>query len=242
MKILANHFILLLISVWATACVSSAQPAKSGQAPAPRACVGRTVSSDAELQALAGCTQVVGDLTVSGTVSTLEPLRAVASLWGTLAVHSTDRLRALHGLGALRAASNVVVSNNARLEDLGALRTLRAVRNLTITGNPKLETLTGLEGLRSVERLTIASNGLYTLHGLGNVYSVGDLVITDNPRLNDVRGLAGVIEVRSVVLEHNPRLCRHFGILPKLRHAPTVDSVAQNGLSVVDAAQLTAER
>ena len=240
MKLLPSYFNMLLVASLATACVSSAQVPAARGTQARRVCAGRTVASDAELGNFKGCSQVIGDMTVTGSVTTLAPLASVGSVWGTLAVASTERLQTLSGLGALRAASNLVVSGNARLDDLSALHGLQAVRNVTIASNPKLETLSGLEGLRSVEHLTIASNGLYTLHGLGNVYSVGELVLTDNHRLTCARGLAGVIEVHRVVVEHNPRLSGL--VLPKLRNSPTFDSVAGNTLSPAEVSQLTAER
>jgi hypothetical protein len=208
----------------------------------PQDCVGRTVGSDAQLRTFAGCTRVLGDLTVTGAVTTLAPLDTVSSVWGTLSIDSTERLRTLDGLKKLRAASDLVLNDNPQLEDISALHGLRAVSSVTIVDNPALEALNGLEGLRSLERLTIAGNGVYTLHGLGNVYFVGELVVSDNPRLYDPRGLAGVLEVESIVLHDNPRLSGHFGILPNLRHAPAVGTIAGNGLCAHETSRLTAAR
>jgi hypothetical protein len=238
----SSLFKVLATTLLTAACAGSVQQPPVSASTAARDCAGRTVRSDSEVQTFAGCTRVLGDLTIAGTVTTLEPLRQVNAVWGTLAIDSTDQLRALDGLQALRAASDVALSDNSQLKDIRALKGLRAVRSLTITDNPLLETLSGLQGLRSLERLTIGSNGIYTLHGLGNVYSVGELVIADNPRLYDPRGLAGVLEVDLIVLRNNPRLTGHFGILPNLRQPPAAGTIAGNSLCASETSRLIATR
>ncbi len=232
----------LAVAIGATACAGSAPQPISGATAVPHACEGRTVGSDAEAGSLAGCTRVLGDLTVTGSVTSLEPFAMVTSVWGALAIESAPELESLDGLRSLRAASDVVIRRNPHLNNIRALRALQAVRSVTISANPLLESLSGLEGLRSLDSLTIAGNGIYTLRGLGNVYAVGDLVVADNPRLYDPRGLAGVLEVDRIVLSNNPRLSGHFGILPNLRQPPAVGTVAGNSLCAKETSRLIATR
>jgi hypothetical protein len=237
-----SFFKALAFAIGATACAGSAPQPVSSAVAAPRACEGRTVHSDVEAQALAGCTRVLGDVTVTGSVSSLEPFASVTSVWGTLRIESAPKLETLDGLSSLRAASNLVLKRNPRLNSVRALRNLQAVHSVTISTNPLLETLSGLEGLRSLDSLTVAGNGIYTLHGLGNVYAVGDLVVSDNPRLYDPRGLAGVLEVDRIVLSNNPRLSGHFGILPNLRQPPVIGTIAGNSLCAKETSRLIATR
>ena len=189
---------------------------------------------------MAACKAVRGDLRITGVVTTLEPLAALRSVSGTLAVESAPELDSLDGLERLHAVSDLVLSQNAELDDIGALGSLKAVRTVTVKSNPELENLRGLEGVHALERLTIERNGIFTLKGLGNLQRVDVFVLEKNRRLVDARALSGVLEAGEVVLVDNSRLAGYSGVLPNLRRRPSFAEVRGNPLSALETAHLTA--
>jgi hypothetical protein len=236
-----------LSQVVSIASVASFAVACAGRAPSPtnaarlvlRDCAGQTLTTDAEVQTMAGCTRVEGPLTITGSVTTLQPLASIESVHGTLAVESTEHLDSLDGLERVREVSRLVLTDNAQLNDIAALGSLSAVRSIALKGNPELETLRGLESVRALDKLTIVGNGLYNVRGLGNVTALAELVVAKNRRLIDIHALAGVLDAERIVLVDNRMLGGFGGVLPHLRRAPAFVHVAGNPLSVAETAHLT---
>jgi hypothetical protein len=227
------------VASFAVACAGRAPSPTNAARLASRDCAGQTLTTDAEVQTMAGCTRVEGPLTITGSVTTLQPLASIESVYGTLAVESTAHLGSLDGLEQVREVSRLVLTDNAQLDDIAALGSLSTVRSITLKGNPELETLRGLESVRTLDKLTIVGNGLYNVRGLGNVTALAELVVAKNRRLIDLHALASVRDAERIVLVDNRRLSGFGGILPHLRHAPAFAQVTGNPLSVAETAHLT---
>jgi hypothetical protein len=235
MNTLSKSFPLAVIASLVTACAGTAHVAAN--ASAPRVCEGRTLETDRDVQAFAGCGAVRGDLKISGAVTTLAPLASVQSVSGALEVESALELDSLDGLEQLRSVSDLVLAGNAELDDIGALGSLEAVRSITLAKNPELRDLRGLESVRELERLTIEKNGIFTLRGLSNLEKVGVLRLENNRLLNDARSLSGVLDADEVV--NNSRLAGYSGILPNLRRQPDHATVTGNTLCALETAHLS---
>jgi hypothetical protein len=110
---------------------------------------------------------------------------------------------------------------------LVGLEQLRHADEIVIDRNPELRTLSGLEGIEQLQRLSVSHSGLYSLHGVENVSKLAKLSLIDNRELIDPSALNGAREVHEVVVQHNPRLCAHFGLLPRVGHPEHV-SIYQN--------------
>jgi hypothetical protein len=227
------------IATLAIGCAGRIPVATSVSPAPPVSCVGQKVENDDDVRRLARCTRVDGNLVVSGSVTTLEPLASVETVTGTLSVDSAPQLESLAGLERLRHVDSLLLKRNAELDDIGALHSLSEVRQISLTHNPQLDSLTGLEGVRSLERLTVVENGLYSLRGLGNLAELGELVVVKNPRLIELRALSGVQGVERVTIVGNRRLSGFAGVLPHLRKPPTFVAVAGNPFTVAETAHLS---
>ena len=161
----------MLVSAWMVACSGTAQRPVATVAPeAARSCQGRAVHGDAELAAFAGCSEVQGDLRISG-VSSLESLAALKQVDGTLGIEGNPELTDLAGLESLSRVGTMVLERNGFF------------------------TIEGLEGVREIGRLAIADNPrLTSIAGLNQVRDVREVVIAHNPRLSAYYGLLSGLE------------------------------------------------
>jgi hypothetical protein len=172
----------VLVSAWMVACSGAAQHhvavAANGTASG---CQGRAVHGDAELAAVAGCSQIQGDLSITG-VSSLESLGGLKRVNGSLTIRDNPELTDLAGLESLARVDTMVLERNGFF------------------------TVEGLEGVREIGRLAIAENPrLISVAGLNQVRSVGELVIVGNPRLSAYYGLLPRLERNParVIIEDN---------------------------------------
>ena len=182
-------------------------------------CAGRKVTSDAELAALAGCSEVQGELQVSN-VTSLEPLAGLRRIEGDLVVSDTTELDDLAGLEQLESCKYLIIARNADLDDVSALARLGSVDSLNVSRNPELANLQGLSGLRRVNTLVLEHNGLYTTEGLEGVTEVGRMWIAHNPKLISIAALNHARFVSELVLKDNPRLSAYYGVLRGLARMP----------------------
>jgi len=161
----------VLVSVWMVACSGAAQrPAAVAANETARSCQGRAVHGDTELQAVAGCTRIQGDLRISG-VTSLESLSGLKQVDGTFAINDNPELTDLAGLESLSHVGTMVLEKNGFF------------------------TVDGLEGVREIGRLAIAENPrLISIAALNQVQRVRELVIVGNPRLSAYYGLLPKLE------------------------------------------------
>ena len=214
--------------VLAVACGGAAQ-APTAHVAALESCPGGAAHSAAELAAYRGCGLIEGDLTVSG-VSSLAALSDVHAIAGSLTISDTARLSTLAGLEQLQTVTRLELRRNAALRSVAELSRLHQARTVTIDGNPALRNLEGFSGLSKIESLSVRQTGLYSLHGLENLLTVGLLEIQNNSELIDPSALNGVIQASEVVVAQNPRLCSYFGFLAGIQRPGRVALSGNIGL------------
>jgi hypothetical protein len=160
-----------------------------------------TVRDQSELEQLAGCEQIDGDLHIEVFEGAdLRPLSA---------------LRVVDGLLELGAYPDIALENNA---DLMAIKA--QVERIAEDGY--LSSLTGLEGLQRASALQInyvAAEDLEPLLGLRQLSGrgspplpAGSLGIESTANLRDLRGLANIESVGRLLLTDNPALSSLGGI------------------------------
>ncbi|MBE2209274.1 MAG: hypothetical protein IAE84_16935, partial [Saprospiraceae bacterium] len=110
------------------------------------ACPGDLVfSSQAEIDAFSanypGCTQITGNITISGAdITNLFGLAAIESITGTLLIENNPTLNALNGLNALTSVGALHLRSNAVLGSLAGLGGLTSAGNaIQITNNALLQ-------------------------------------------------------------------------------------------------------
>ena len=162
------------------------------------------ISTQAELDALAGCTAVEGSLSLASGSLDLRPLSQLQRVGGTLAIgcdphagleadcSGQPQLTAssLEGLNA----EEVGRLQLARLDvaSLAPLARLRRVGFLRISSSQGFRDLSGLGQLEQLEQLELAHNAdLESLDGLAASASLGSVLLEVNPALGDISALAG---------------------------------------------------
>ncbi len=130
-------------------------------------CLGKTwagdyiISSQSDIDALAGYTAVSGDLIVGGSGN---PVTSLVNLEGlecldtvkNLDVISNPDLLTLDGLDGLTTVEqDVTIQSNGSLTRIDGLSALTTVEDLLVSRNNVLENITGLEGLSSVVELRL---------------------------------------------------------------------------------------
>ena len=172
----------VVVSALMVACSGAAQrPAAVAAAEPAQACQGDTVYGNAALERVRGCSEIEGDLRISG-VTSLEPLAGLTQVHGTLTIEDSPKLKDMAGLEQLEQVETLVLSRTGLL------------------------TAQGLEGVRRIGQLAIAENPrLISIAGLNQVREVGQVVIANNPRLSGYYGLLPSLEhsPSRVVIEGN---------------------------------------
>jgi len=156
------------------------------------------VSSEEDLEALEGCTAVVGNLAIRcATCFDLRPLSQLTSVSEALYLYCNGRLTSLHGLENLASVGSLAIGrdycrsdcdwcDNPLLTDLHGLESLTEVKEvLLFSRTAYLDSLDGLDSLASVGHLELERTFMTSLGGAGNLTSVGDLDIQGNPLLPD---------------------------------------------------------
>lgn len=104
----------------------------------PRVCAGRHVSTNQGLRALASCTEVQGDLVISGhAVTSLRPLSRLSAVHGHLAISHTS-LPTLSGLENLERIQRLTLDGNHRLISVRQLSRIESAASVELRDNPLL--------------------------------------------------------------------------------------------------------
>jgi hypothetical protein len=142
-----------------------------------------------------GCTEIEGDVTVSGEdISNLNGLAIISAIGGHLIIYENPILNSLTGLNNLTfIEEHFGIGRNDILINLMGLESLTTVgASMDIDDNESLVSLTGLEGLTSIGgSFSIDFNvNLASLMGLVNLTTIGgDLSISSNDILLNLTGL-----------------------------------------------------
>ncbi|SEJ09948.1 hypothetical protein SAMN05216327_10660 [Dyadobacter sp. SG02] len=149
---------------------------------------GLTFSTQAEINSFTtnfpGCTQVLGDITVTGaTITNLNGLSGVTSIGGSMFIYEVP-LTNLTGLGALTKIS-------------GGL-------NLSLC--PSLTSLTGLSALTEISgQLTVWNTAITNFSGLPLLTKLGSLSLRENTSMTSFTGLSGITSLQGwLYVSDNP--------------------------------------
>lgn len=188
-----------------------------------------TISTQAELDALAGCTAIEGGLSLLPTS-------------GGLDLRPLSRLRRVGGYFSIGCNPYAGVEANcsdfftAAVTSLSGLEALEQVGSLQLA-QLDIATLEPLRGLRRAGSLSIAAcPGLTDLKGLDRLEQLGQLEIVSNPNLRSLEGLALSSSLLSVVLQDNLALVD----ITALQSATRLQRLALNGVAVADLSALSA--
>ncbi|HFA51115.1 MAG TPA: hypothetical protein ENJ95_19045, partial [Bacteroidetes bacterium] len=222
-------------------------------------CVGDiVVSSQAELNGIAGCTTISGSLTINGTdIVDLSPLLSLTQITGELSIGGCPSLASLTGLDNLQSVSGISVFSNQNLTSLAALGNVVSnnVFPLLIFNNSQLTSLTGLEGITGASSFNVANNNsLLSLEGLQNLERVNfnasiknnpllidldelssltyvqhELRISDNLQLQNVDSLLSLNFAQTLRITDNPQLALCCGLSPILNNGGVMFTITFSG-------------
>lgn len=176
-----------------------------------------TLTSQAEVNAFPAthsCTEIIGDLSISGNdITNLDSLYRLTTVGGLLTIGNNAQLTNLDGLSALDSVGislngfmSIVITGNPALVSIRGLRSLRSTPGtLQIENNISLPNLDGLESLTQIGSLVMRNvslfingntalaniNSLSALHSVGGYY-LGLIDIESNPALTNVNGLSSL--------------------------------------------------
>lgn len=197
------------------------------------------VQRQSEIEALAGCEQVDGDLQVEifagADLSPLSSLRAVDGLLeiGTFPEVPDEGLDTLE-FDALREQVDAIVANGY-LASLAGLENLERVGSLSIN-SIAADNLEPLLGLRAAGLLGVddAAN-LRDLHGLSNIANIDELISSNNPALSSLGGIQLGERLINLQIINSPLLSS----LAELAPVGLLYSLLLSNLGISDLQELT---
>jgi hypothetical protein len=164
-----------------------------------------TLSSQDDVEKLAGCTSLSSLTIRTGATISLSPLRALETITGDLVVGPTVGVEELSMLELREVGGSIQVMSNGSLRGLFLPRLERAGR-ISIEGNSSLVTISLPRLVSVLSSFVITEDASLELVDLSVLASVGkDLVITRNPELVLIEAdkLARVLAIR---VEDNRKL------------------------------------
>ena len=156
-----------------------------------------TLSTQAEVNSFVAncsCTEVPGDLVISGTdITDLTPLANLTSIGGQLRIQRNTALTSLNGLEGISSIGEYLfIFLNHGLINLSGLNNLTSAGGLGIGSEDALTSLQGLESLMTIDEfleITFCDN-LASLEALENLNNVGDyLYIAHTESLTSLKGI-----------------------------------------------------
>ena len=208
----------------------------------------KTAITDDTLEQLRHITTVKGSVYVSGTdAHALLGLRNLTSIGADLVIDDNDELQSLVGLEKLATIGHdLVVRGNIRLTDFAALKKLTTVTNgLLIEDNQSLQKIDGLKQISAVAHsVTIRSNTkLKHLNGLAALTDAGKVGVTiaKNNQLQHTVGLSKLESAgKLLLLQDNAQLAK-LGTFANISKVDHVHIINNDQLARIDGFNKLAE-
>ena len=202
---------------------------------ADQVCTGdATLSSQADVDAF-NCTELVGNLTISGSdITNLNNLASLRKVSGVIRVENNPHLTTLDGLLALEAIGEDLPDANPPSSE--------APEALIIVNNAGLLHCDGLSSLRSIKGgLRIDNNiNLVSLNGFQNLFSASWIDVSDNSKLKEINGFGSIVRIADgsnfpgrLTIRHNDLLSGLHGF-SALTTAGDARILNNNRLSILD--------
>lgn len=162
----------------ATGQTSTLSTAGTADLDPPCSALDIVIETPAQLDALAGCTDLPGDLSIVGPITDLTPLASLAHVGGLLKLdgrsHVDSKLLSLAGLESLQSVGGLLIEG------------------VWVTDLQPLAGLTDVPGGVSI----VENEALTSLSGLHNLTHVGGyLMVGHCPQLTDLAGLQALVRV-----------------------------------------------
>ena len=156
-----------------------------------------TIQTQADIDALSGCTRIEGSLIVDTDASTLDfsPLGSLQTIVRSFLVENNPNLTSISGFDNLETAATF----STDIFDL--------IPEFTIRNNPSLTSISGFGELEEVgTSIDIFGNdALTSVSGFGQLDSTGSVFLFDNASLTSVAGF-GNLRSSSIFIANNPSL------------------------------------
>lgn len=163
------------------------------------------IMTDEDVSAIAGCSEITGDLTVSGDTVTTLSLPKLSAIGGALELTNATALTSFELSSLATIAKDLTVDTNPVLSTFD-VQILDSVETLLITNNPNLKDF-DLSALTKARFLGLQGDALLATFELPQLESVGVFVISMNAALTDVRlSSLTIIEGDGFMIAKNPVL------------------------------------
>jgi hypothetical protein len=180
-----------------------------------------------------GCTDLKGDLHISGTgITSLSGLSEITSVQGGVEFDSCKVLPGLSGLGNLGHCGWLSVEEAESLKDLTGLEGLNTIdEGIWLARNTSLKSLSGLDNVTSIGgSLNLSSNpALTSLEALNKVASIeGFLALYANNSLVNLSGLENVRSIKQDIWIHKNASLTDLTGLNNLKTVGTFVGIQEN--------------
>jgi hypothetical protein len=139
-----------------------------------------------------GCTMIIGDVEIKGTVINTDSLYPLTEIQGTLDITTTPNLTSLEGLSNLeKIGGDLYIHNNSTDPPLP---NLNGLNNLTeIEGSLRIQAAKSLNNLLGLDQLTtiggafslITNDNMVDLEGLNSLTTIGDSLLIKDQNITE---------------------------------------------------------
>lgn len=193
-------------------------------------------------------TTITGRMYIQGNITSLEPLKSIVIVEGSLEINNTSNLENLIGLENLKVTgtnsilgSSFEIRNNSSLVNLNGLNGLIEIgaHHLTISNNENLANLQGLNNLKIITNsfeVRIGDNdNMISLQGLEKLEKIsGDLILENFTKLNDLSALSNLYYVGRRIYIMNNMSLENLDGLEAISTIESLDIVNNKNLTSLD--------
>lgn len=171
-----------------------------------------TLATQAEVDALASCTTISGNLTVNGggNALNLAPLNNITSITGTLFITGLSNNQVNIFPNLTTVGNGISIQNNTfqQFSGFNSFTTLTA-GTLQFLSNSQLQTISGFNSLNSITSLNlgfVGNSNLETINAFSNLQTINGLLIR-NTKLTNINFLSSLnTNNAQLSIENNPLL------------------------------------
>jgi hypothetical protein len=157
---------------------------------------------------IAGCTKLVGDISIEGNVGDIDLFQNIDSLKGNLSIYYTN-ITNVNGLGSLKHIDSLKLYYNHYLTSVQPLNNINTILSFNLSGNPQVTSFNILNEVSIMNNIRIQSNGFSNLGGFSNLTKVNNsLDINYNLNLDTISGMQFLFFVENLSLLGNPKLVK----------------------------------
>lgn len=183
-----------------------------------------------------GCTEIEGNLVITGNVTNIDSLYRLKHINGSLSFVDTKIVH-LSGLNNLDSITyGLSIKENAQLKSITGLKKLKKTISIYIVDNPVLDTIHSLESVTAIKQevLITRNHSLKSLVGLNELFTARNIEISFHDSISNLNSLNQLLKVDGKLKFNKNKQLRSWKICNKLEYVDGILEIRESPLDTLE--------